>query len=102
LRAETPGVTCLAVDLPDQPARRVADAAELLVAEILSSDEGEVAYRDDTRLVHRSAPADMKPAPVGHEGVVELVHNRPGTLDGFTLRATDPLPLAPGHLRISV
>jgi len=100
LRVEAPHVECLAVDLAsvDQEASSVA---ETLVADILGGDTGEVVHCDGVRLAHRSAPADMKRTQ-SLPGYVELVHERPGTLDGLLLRTASARDLPPGHIRVSV
>ena len=85
IRAERPELRCTSLDLP---AVISADEADAIVAEALAGDAAEVALRDGSRLVARLAPAELLPVeePIAP---CALVHESPGTLDGFVLW---PLP----------
>ena len=103
LRAEAPELDCTAIDLDPAAEPGNAEEIERLVDEILSTaHHDEVAVRESASLVHRTELTELQTQDARAGSARVLVHERPGTLDGFVLSGQVRERVPAGQVRVRV
>lgn len=103
VRAEATDIRCTALDLdPVGSADPADEVAQILDEALAERTDAEVAVRDGVRLVHRTSLGDLRTLNDTGAGGVVLVHERTGTLDGFTLREQAQPAAGPGEVTLRV